>query len=1508
MQAILSNYVRFAMVTVCTILFASIGTARADTFVSGQAQTGTWTQANSPYRVTGTITVPTGHVLTIEPGVDVLFDANVQFIVQGAISANGTLSDSIRFLPNVDAGITQWAGMRINGGQTNQFRYVRMSGANAIGSAPDDRGGAIYAVDEGTVLDIENCVFSGNRAATSGGALYVTNGAALTMVNSRVTSNTAANGTGGGVAVLTGQANLSNTTIDRNTASGQGGGVYVSASHLAIESSVFEWNSATGAGGGLLLSSSTATIVSAVFDTNASGNDGGAICLYNASSVDLSSSLITRNKASDEGAGLFANAQSTVTIDDTPFRENRSAAYYGGGGIYVDNSTLTVTNSPIEGNFATGSYGSGAGIRASASTVRVSDSPLTGNRATGSNGNGGGLYAYNCDLILLRSSVINNFAYDEGGGIALWNYGTAIIKDSPIRGNEAATLNGGGVRIYNRPQVTIDNSPIIGNTATLLNGGGIAVTTYSDVRLIDSPVDSNFAGQHGGGVAVWDNGILRLTNCAVGNNESAQDGGGVYGETAALSMLNCSVTRNTGVHGGAFRLVKTGTGANLVKLVNITVTENVATGTGGGIRAFQASATIMNSIFWNNLPVEFYTDESAISATFSDIAYEFEVWPGDGNINADPLFADPLNAVWLPGPGSPAIDSGNPQDLRDKDGTRIDMGALPYRIAEVRGTITETVWTHANSPYRVIGTVTVPAGQILTIEPGTDVFFDVDAQFIVNGAVHANGTQSDSVRFLPWLADYWGGIRVMSADSSSFAFTRIGQGYARGSSGNNQGGALFIQPGGRVGVVDAVISENRADSYGGAVLVGQNAIFTAVNSVFRHNWGYRGGAVSAENAKMLEFHSSSFIADSVFGYYGYGGAVCAINVKNVTFIDCVLDTNISTNSGGAGGAVYISGPSSVRIEGTRFTRNVSNGDYGGAVFASAGTVLEVKRSEFTDNRAYSAGAIHLTGYGTVGRFDFTTVSGNYSQVNGGGFRLNDYAELTIRNSIVWGNYYGVTPQEIYNHLSYPVNVSIEWTLINASEQWLGLGPGNINADPMFADTTNGDYTHLVTSPAIDAANPNAQYDPDGTRADMGVWYFNQSAHRLELPTQIHQIDAIMEGDTVRVPVRAWFENARGVELELVVDRETLLPADSASFVENSAFADLDDFHGAWTQSGDTIRVALSASDALSLSGEELLRLVFVASVDLYPGLQLPLAWLPYPATNVNERAVVTADGLIAIELFPHEIHYGDVTDDGQITSYDASLILQYVVASLDTISTEVADVSGNGFVSAYDASLVLYKVVHPAYVFPVLGGPLLKPATTTERILTWILRNGAWELTIDDASGLAGGILTIRVSSADSGTPSIEGAGLVASRYDGDEIIIAFARVPSDETTILRIAGTDLDDAPNLTTYELNDGNIAIRDVIRPIAFSLRQNAPNPFNPSTTIQFGLPETNAVSLVVYDVNGRTVRTLVSGERVAGVHEVTWDGMDDTGRAVASGVYVYRLVTGTNAAVRKMVLVR
>jgi len=92
-----------------------------------------------------------------------------------------------------------------------------------------------------------------------------------------------------------------------------------------------------------------------------------------------------------------------------------------------------------------------------------------------------------------------------------------------------------------------------------------------------------------------------------------------------------------------------------------------------------------------------------------------------------------------------------------------------------------------------------------------------------------------------------------------------------------------------------------------------------------------------------------------------------------------------------------------------------------------------------------------------------------------------------------------------------------------------------------------------------------------------------------------------------------------------------------------------------------------------------------------------------------------------------------------------------------------------------------------------------------------------------------------------------------------------------------------------------------------PERFKLRQNHPNPFNPSTTIKFQLPSPARVILQVYDILGRPVKTLVDHMQAAGLHSVVWDGTDQQARRMASGIYIYRLQAGIFSQSQKMILV-
>ncbi len=127
-----------------------------------------------------------------------------------------------------------------------------------------------------------------------------------------------------------------------------------------------------------------------------------------------------------------------------------------------------------------------------------------------------------------------------------------------------------------------------------------------------------------------------------------------------------------------------------------------------------------------------------------------------------------------------------------------------------------------------------------------------------------------------------------------------------------------------------------------------------------------------------------------------------------------------------------------------------------------------------------------------------------------------------------------------------------------------------------------------------------------------------------------------------------------------------------------------------------------------------------------------------------------------------------------------------------------------------------------------------------------------------------------------------------------------------------RVEGTFYIDELRLTTNPPGAASTAVLEEqtsTTPEAFALAPNFPNPFNSGTVIRFALPADNDVELTLYNIAGQKVATLAQGFRQAGSYAINWDGRDDKGRALASGVYLYQLQAGAGQVeTRKLVLVR
>jgi hypothetical protein len=126
------------------------------------------------------------------------------------------------------------------------------------------------------------------------------------------------------------------------------------------------------------------------------------------------------------------------------------------------------------------------------------------------------------------------------------------------------------------------------------------------------------------------------------------------------------------------------------------------------------------------------------------------------------------------------------------------------------------------------------------------------------------------------------------------------------------------------------------------------------------------------------------------------------------------------------------------------------------------------------------------------------------------------------------------------------------------------------------------------------------------------------------------------------------------------------------------------------------------------------------------------------------------------------------------------------------------------------------------------------------------------------------------------------------------------------DAAVVRIKAIDLRNVDNKKTELAGEGEYEAPFV--PTTTALMQNFPNPFNPSTTLTFDMAKPGHVTIKIYNVSGRLIRTLLDERRDAGRHHIEWNGIDANGSTVPSGIYFYRMRASGYDATKKMILVR
>jgi hypothetical protein len=356
--------------------------------------------------------------------------------------------------------------------------------------------------------------------------------------------------------------------------------------------------------------------------------------MYNdKSSPMLINCTFSKNLAAEKGAGMYNNDSNPVLFN-CRFSENNAPE--GGAGMYNNNSSPMLTNCTFNENSV---GGSGAGMYNNNSKPRLLNCVFTGNTAGMS---GGGIYNEKSVPTLTNCTFSDNSA---GGG--------------------------GGGGMYNEESITMLADCTFGNNSTEGSGGGI-YNNSSKLTLLSCIFNTNSALRSGGGLLNYITSETSLNNCIFSGNR-ARDGGGMENVSDSYSvLLNCTFSTNFAEHAG------------------------------GGISNIQnCYLMLVNCILWADTPDEIQDVGAAgirgrvtgVDVIYSNVQND---WPGKGNLNSDPLFADPehgdfhlksqggrwnsIGGNWVvDAVSSPCIDAGSPDEPvgleRFPNGERINMGA-----------------------------------------------------------------------------------------------------------------------------------------------------------------------------------------------------------------------------------------------------------------------------------------------------------------------------------------------------------------------------------------------------------------------------------------------------------------------------------------------------------------------------------------------------------------------------------------------------------------------------------------------------------------------------------------------------------------------------------------------------------------------------------------------------------------------------------------------------------------
>jgi len=394
----------------------------------------------------------------------------------------------------------------------------------------NENGGGIYC--DSSTISMTNIIIKNNAVIntntpidTKGGGIYI-NGGSLLMVDVIVNSNSAEYG--GGIYIDKSNITIKKVFLLYNLAKCMGGSIALYSSNTTMDEVTIEGNSANYFhGGGIYGENSTLSMKNVVIKNNSTLKYGGGIYINGGSLLMVD--VIVNSNTAENGGGIFSGGCS-LSMTDIIFESNSTR--YEGGGLYSIGGLLSITNVIVKNN-STFQYGGGLKFKMSSGTMdKVSI------EYNSSGYDGGGIYSEYSNISMTNIIIKNNSANKFGGGMYMRDCYSPPITDITIRDNKA---NEGGGMYLEKSSPIINNLILSNNLAS--SGGGIYLFNISAPTINHVKISNNYANEVGGGMYIFESSPI-IDNLVLSNN-LARKGGGMYLKASNPIMNHNTLSENS---------------------------------------------------------------------------------------------------------------------------------------------------------------------------------------------------------------------------------------------------------------------------------------------------------------------------------------------------------------------------------------------------------------------------------------------------------------------------------------------------------------------------------------------------------------------------------------------------------------------------------------------------------------------------------------------------------------------------------------------------------------------------------------------------------------------------------------------------------------------------------------------------------------------------------------------------------------------------------------------------